>query len=323
MTATIKPPDSRGGPRNRALRFSSLESLGFSDSPHTWSDSPHVNLEPQQQVVVSKPDPFAGWEPTGEVDRLNGRSFRWTILLVVMIMGGAAGLFGWWLYQQPASVAEAASKTVVAQAETLDAALPALEKSNTALVTADQTIDTAGLAEVDAAARTLFTSSGELPSSEMDTRSAAASAASSALDAVRLVSDGRAYRMAVAPLLVAPELETDPAIIELDEAARSFGEWQLFFDDVRGALPDNVFPDVTFQLDVVSADLPSILTDYVDALREDDGSAANAVLIALANRLQEVEASLDTAIEDLQERVNARIDEADSSLAQLLTTAIP
>jgi hypothetical protein len=230
----------------------------------------------------------------------------------------AAGIVGFWIYQQPERQAEASAAEVVDEAAGLREALPALTAFNATLGDAAATSGPDDLFQVDNAARALFDVSADLDREQAESRSAAAAASGAALDGIRLAGDTQAYQNAVIPRLALPHLETDPALIELDEAARNFGEWQLAYDEVRTALPDGVLADVTEQLDVISADLATFLTRYLDALRADDQSAAEAVLAELTERLDEVSAQLAQSIEGISERITGRIAEANAGLDELL-----
>lgn len=315
MTATIKPPDREVKSRPRSIRFVAMESLGFSNPSSVWSDTP--STEAPEAASSTEPDTLADWQPQDFGGRLDGANFRWSLLVVFLIFLAAAAAVGYWLYQRPNVQAEASVAAVTEDAEVLSRALIDLEVFNSALI-GDEDADTAQLFGADTAARELFQTSGELPSSESNTRSLAAAAASATLDGVRLAGDGQSYRLAVGPILATPDLETDPNVIELDEAARTFGEWQLRFDEVRTALPDGVLPDVTEQLDVLSGDLTMVLREYVDALREDEGLAAEAVVASLSARLQGIAEELAVAVEETSARVGERIAEARSALGSLL-----
>jgi hypothetical protein len=306
-----------------------MECLGFSDAASTWSDSPVpfvMTVAPQSTPTGTgrhvapppEPDPIAAWQPAEFGNRLAGSNIRWgAIVALVVLVATAAGL-GYWLNQRATANASANSIAVETSATALDDALPALEVFNSGLVDSSETDDTVGLNTVDGAARDLFTASGAVPDSERATRSAAAAATSAALDGVRLAGDAHAYRSAVSPILVAPELETDPALIELDQAARDFGVWQLGFDQVRNALPEGVLPDVTQRLDALSADLTAILGDYMDALAADDGAAAAAVLSGLAEQIGEIDDAMTAALFDVQDRVETRVAETRAALDDIL-----
>lgn len=243
---------------------------------------------------------------------------RWGLLtLIVVVVLGVAGI-GYWLYQRPASLQEASAAELHMSAEALETALPTLEEFNTDLLTADPATGTASLFDVESQARALFEASGGLATSQSELRRAASDAAGSALDGVRLATETHSYRVAVLPILDHPDLVTDRSLIELDEAARSFGAWQLSFDNVRAALPESILSDVTRRLDMLSANLSSFLTSYVDALREEDSAAARAVVSDLSTRLDEIRESLDESVEGIQTRVSLRIEEARHALHRLL-----
>jgi hypothetical protein len=314
MTATIKPPDREV--KSRPIRFSAMESLGFSNPSSVWTDAP--SIDDDVAVAASpEPDTVADWQPGDFEDQLTGRDLRWGLLLTSVLILLGIGAAGFWLYQRPSAEAAASTRAVLQSAEQLESSLGGLETFNADLTNTDEESDTSLLFVADAAARALFEVSGDLPASESDRRSSAAAASSATLDGVRLAEDAYAYRLAVYSMLVAPELETDHNLIELDEAARSFGDWQLRFDDVRTVLPDGVLPEVTEQLDVLSGDLTAMLGDYVAALRVDDSGAATTVLNTLSTRLQDVRDELEAATVETQARVEQRLSETRAALGAL------
>jgi hypothetical protein len=324
MTATTKPPDNRTSPR-RPLRFSSLETLGFSDATTMWSDSPLKTREtadkPEEERRgrhEAEPDPLSDWHPEEIGGRLIGGNVRWSLVAVLVLVVAGAAALAYWLYQRPSAIEQASLATVTEQALALDASLSALEEFNAGLLQDADSPGTADLFALEGEARTLFSSSGALDGSATELRAAALRAASSTLDGVRLADAAHSYRAAVRPILVAPRLETDPELIALDEAARQFGAWQLSFDQVRSALPDEVLPDVTRQLDILAGDLSSIMGRYVDALREDDENGANGALLELSSRISQIHNVMNDAIGDVHERVSGRVAEARESLDRLL-----
>jgi len=107
-------------------------------------------------------------------------------------------------------------------------------------------------------------------------------------------------------------------MIELDEAARDFGDWQLRFEDIRTALPEQTMTATTQQLDILSGDLAGILTRYMDALREDDQDAAIGVLDELAGRLDVVQEEMVASLEEIQSRVAERTAETEAALSVVL-----
>ncbi len=312
MTATVKPPE--GASRRHTLRFSSLESLGFSDAAHTWSDTPVVRDTPSRGRHETT---LADLEPVEFGHDLDRSNVRWGLITLVALVIGSLGVFGYWLYQRPAVVEQAAVTEVVSAAHDLEAAIPTLLAANTELSDDGTLPDGPALAAAESEARALFELSGTV--NDFETRVAASDAAGAALDALRLIRETSSYQAALVPSLAAPPLETDPEAIELDQAARSFGEWQLSFTSMRSALPDNVLPRVTQELEVIAADLNRILSDYVDALREDDQEAATLTLSNLDTRLTAVGETMSQSIVDIQNRVELQIATATAALERILT----
>lgn len=309
MTATIRPPDV--DQNDEPIRMSWMESLGFSQSTSVWSDRPLVI--PQHETVIH--DTVADWVPKDVEVQLTKRRTRWGLLLSLLVTAGLLTYAGLWFYQRPAAQAEQATASVAAQATQLAAALPAANAANDTLV--GGVVDTDALVDVDEAARALFNASSDL-NGQPEARSSAATAASMALDGVRLVGDANAYTVAVRPILQTPVLETDPDLIALDEAARSFGEWQLEFDSVRSALPDSVLADITLQLDVLSGNLTSIMESYVDGLREDSQQAAQVALTNLGALLDQISAGLDIELTNVQTRAGERFTNSKEALDSLV-----
>lgn len=297
-----------------------MESLGFSDITSTWSDGPlPVPVHPTvaEPATDSNPSELADWRPTDIGDRLGGGDVRWSVLIVIaIVVAGLVGL-GLWLHQRPQAEAAAATAIVDVEADALLQAIPALEQLNDALITGSPDLADIDITDVDLAARRLFEAGGALPQDEAQTRYLATGAAGSALDGLRLASDARAYVLVISPILVQPDLETDPSVIALDEAARAFGVWQLGFDDVRTALSDEVMPEVTERLDVLSGDLADMLSDYLDALQGDDAAAVRVVLADLGTRLSDMGSMLASSTEEIHARVADRVAETRDTLASL------
>lgn len=293
-----------------------MEILGFSDSASTWSDTP-VEAPPVTPRRGRHEATVADLRPEEFGSRLTGSNIRWGVTaLVALTLAGLAWL-GYWLYQRPIVLQEESLAAVSARAEELQETLPALQRFNEDLLAAEPTVAASSLTAVEASARSLFEASGGLGAGQDGIRAAASQASSSTLDAIRLVGEARSYRAAVAPLLETPALQTDPELVALDEAARRFGDWQLGFDAMRGALPDGVLPEVTDQLDALSGDLATVMGDYVDALRTDNAIAAESVLADLGLELGAIGDELDGAIAEIQTRVDARISQASDALGQI------
>ena len=317
MTATIKPPEKER-PERRSLRFSSMEVLGFADSESTWSDSAPVSSVPKTARRGRHEATVADLRPEDPGDRLIGGNVRWGLVAMILLLIGGGTAAGLWLYQQPAAQEAASVATVTSEASELATSLPTLEQFNSDLTAAEPTAGASALSGLEATARSLFAASADLGSGQTGMRAAASQASGSTLDAIRLATEARSYRAAVLPMLTPPELETDPELIELDEAARQFGDWQLGFDNVRTALPENILSDVTQQLDILSGDLSTLLGRYVDALREDDPAAVERVMSDLSERLAAVDQLLVSELQAIQARIETRIDEARQALDRIL-----
>lgn len=334
MTATIRPPDPRQArrqpQRRKRVRFSSMEALGFIDAPtsvtNTWTTAPASTVAPKADP---QPRPrkrgahertLADVEPYDTTEYLIRKNFRWGLAVVMTLLVGTLIAAGIWLWQRPAALAETAVAEVTSAASALEPELAALADVNATI--AEPEIDPAAVTSqanaVDNQARALFNAAGTLPDGSAEIRANAADAATAALDASRTIADAVAYRSAVINILVAPALETDPELIPLDEAVRSFGTWRLAFDQVRAALPTGTMSRVTSSLEVVSGDLESIQNRYIDALREDDAAAATTALSELTAQLSATEQLLWSSLEEAQSRADELITESTTSLSAIL-----
>jgi len=318
MTATIKPPEKDRSER-RGLRFSAMEVLGFAYSESTWSDSAPASIAPETVRRGRHEATVADLRPEDPGDRLTGGNVRWGLVATILVLVAGAAAAGVWLYQRPAAQEAASVATLTSEASQLESALPTLDEFSSDLIAAEPAANAAALSGIEATARSLFAASADLGSSQTEMRTAASQASGSTLDAIRLATEARSYRSAVVPILTPPELESDPELIGLDEAARQFGDFQLGFDNVRTALPESILSNVTQQLDVLSGELSTFLSRYVDALREDDQAAVEVVIADLSGRLETVEELLDSELREIQARVETRMDEARRALDRILT----
>ncbi len=320
MTATINGPGVSG---RQPLRLASMEILGFLDDP--WNTATWTSAQPQFVAPVASAngatpavDPITNWVPTEMGSRLYRGRIRWGVLTALIILASTLGLFAYWLYQRPAAMVAEAVSSVEEVAGQLQSELQTIAAATATLEAPDPRTPLPEMLALDAAARALFEASASLPASETTSRAAAVNAAGDALDVTSVMGDAFAYRAAVIPVLVAPDLETDPALIALDEAAQAFAVWQTQFDAVRAALPAGGLSSVTSQLDAVSSDLDSIRVKYLDSLREDDRWGAIVALRRLDERLSEAEGALFQALGAIRVRVDERITSALGAVEALL-----
>lgn len=302
-----------------------MESLGFIEEDLTrvssWQTPPTVSPGSESTPSqVAKVDPFDDWSPT-EVGRglLTGR-VRWTVLVgVVMMCAGIAGVAAW-IYQRPAELARDALVELETTAGALQPAVLALHAANDHLLSPlDRTSShTQSLLEVDKRARALYEASASLTAAQSSDRVLAADAASAALEASATLRDGLGYRAGIVPILAMPELQTDPQLIELDEAALAFGEWQAQFDAVLTALPEQILAPLTAELASISGTLESSRMLYLDALRNDDPDAAQAVLDTLQGRLSAAETLLEEELVGVHARVALRIEASLAAIDSLV-----
>jgi hypothetical protein len=292
-----------------------MELLGFLDNPGTAttrapSSRPDADVTAGRHLPPGDKARIADRAPTELGSELLKGNFRWSALVALILIGAGIAALGAWVTQRPVADRALALAGVQAGAAELRPAVAGMNELNESLSAPEVAIGSVNeaLSAVDDLARELFTASAVLPQSEATHRARATAASGDALDATKLLREAYAYRAAVLPVLAAPTLETDPELIEIDEAVRQFGAWQARFDEIRTALPTEVMERVTDELDSVSAQLDTMLSDYVDALRSDDAAAAADVLAGLERRLAATETALFTALGDTQTRVQRHID---------------
>ena len=178
MTSTTRA--TKRFSRRGLLRLSSMESLGFLDSPNTIAaksvpttstsvQPAPLDTVPAAQTVAStsvpavEHDPFANWTPTEVGGRLDSGNVRWGFLTgLLMIAAGLVGV-GYWIYQQPAAAAAAAGEELVAVVDSLEPHLGALASLNASLTLPAIEPGTSTLSAARSAARNVFDTSGHAP----------------------------------------------------------------------------------------------------------------------------------------------------------------
>ena len=86
------------------MRFSSLESLGFSDAASVWSDSATQEpSSPKGRHLASPRDPetVADWRPEDFTKELNGSDVRWSVLVILMVVVAGLAVADTWLPSWP------------------------------------------------------------------------------------------------------------------------------------------------------------------------------------------------------------------------------
>ncbi|MGH8870544.1 MAG: hypothetical protein ACRDWS_01025 [Acidimicrobiia bacterium] len=350
MTATSHPKRS-------FMRLASMESLGFFDAPGRVWTTPSIASTPEtaasfdpsqttELVVLPTGRHSRHARPTGELVRdmwdstelhapslvdwaphgfgtkhLGRRRFRWPMLLLLIVTTLALAGAALWLYKEPGNAATMAMGQVRAEAEALSIAIdqvspliPGLDSER--LPEANQ--DASVYLEMGERAKAMFAASADLPTDDSADRSAAAAAAGLAIDASHQLIDATAYRTALEPALTLPLLETDSNLTDLTTATQAFTEWRAGLESVRAALPTGVAAQASAALEELSAGLEATQTDYLDALRTDNRTAAVEALGALRAELQTVRQAMLTDIGEISTEVSGLIDEARAGLARLL-----
>ena len=323
----------------RFARFPSMESLGFSDAPTETTVTYAATGPLAVSVLTTRPTAPSGdmvqdlwdsteldapsmldWKPSSPDRKHLRRRFRRSRIFLVLIIAVAVGSGAFWLYQRPGAAAQASVAAVADQATELSAALDGVSAVGAQLTAPDIALNLSStdLFDVDNAARGLFDASGDLPGSETAARSLAADAASLSFEVSRHLRDGLAYRGALEPLLLAPSLETDPALVDLAGAALEFSEWRAHFDNVRAALPDGVAGTVSLSLEEFSSSLETRQGAYLDALRNLNQQAAETAVQALETDLGSIRELMMASMTDLAGEVDSELDTARDLIGRLL-----
>jgi len=323
----------------RFARFPSMESLGFSDAPTETTVTDVATGRMTPSVLTTRHTAPTGvlvqdlwdsteldapsmldWKPAALDRKHLRRRYRRSRILLVLITATALGSGAFWLYQRPGAAAEASVAQVADQATELSAALDGVSAIGDQLSAPEIAINLTAtdLFDVDNAARGLFDASGDLPGSEAATRSLAADAASISFDVSRQLRDGLACRGALEPILLAPALETDPALTDLATAALEFSDWRSHFDSIRSALPTGVAATVTTALEEFSSSLEGRQGSYLDAIRTNDPRAAEAALLELQTDLGAIRELMMTTMTGLAGAVDSELEEARDLIGRLL-----
>jgi len=350
MTATSHP-------KRVFMRLSSMESLGFFDSPsRSWTTPTPESVA--QPALVSDESEATGLitlpvgkhsrhaEPTGELvqdiwdstelnapsladwapqafaeKHLRPRRFRWPMvaLLIVLALSVAAG--AWWLYREPGKSAASALDQVRVDAEdlsvTIGQVLPLVDDLDAERLP-EVNRDASVYFAMGEQARAMFAASADLPAADDTDRTAAVDAAGLIIDASRRLMDATAYRTALEPALTLPLLETDPELTDLATATEAFTEWRVGFESMVASLQIGVADRTSAALDLIGSDLEAVQIGYLDALRTGNRTMAVEVLGNLRADLLEVRQAMLADITDLSASVSDQIGNAMEKLDRLL-----
>lgn len=338
MTAT------RTRARRRRMTLSSMESLGFIDTPALVSSTPRRPQPPPpvaetrlvrrgrhlaptgdpvrdlwDTTVLDSPS-LERWTPASEgVTRLTGRDFRWTLLaLTGAVLLIALGL-GYWLYDSSAGTEDGIGLELRGQASALDQGLDELRRVAMALPQAADPSEPAyeALSSVDQAARALFDELSELPPGH-PARSDAAASVELALEAVRSIRETSVFSTALGPVLIAPDFETDPTLIDITTATEDVLGWRAGLEAVVDSLPSGTDGAAITWLQSMDQGLNRFQQDYLDALADRDAAAAMSAVAALEGFLEDTRSRLVLEVSQRTGEVVALIERASALLSPLL-----
>lgn len=324
----------------RAVRYSMMESLGFTETPIVTYSSPklptpgpprtarnvatspstrHGSVEEIWNTTELEADSMVDWSPIAVEKRLNKR-VRFPLVAIWVFIIGVIGVGGVWLWQNADRNSETAFVEVQdagsALGETLEPLAAAAALIDPANGPVPETVLPA-IADTDRTSRALFSAAAELSGTQAGSRSVATDAATLALDATRTLSNLSAYVGAVTPILTAPTLITEPELIDLQTAVAEFGSWRSTFGMVLANLPEGVMPELTAELNAIRDDLEEMQGAYVDGLREDDGVAALAAVRAVEGRLATAWGILLVEVEAAKTSINGQIDSTRQAVRSL------
>ncbi len=324
----------------KAVRYSMMESLGFTETPITTYSTPRVATpEPPRAARHLAPSPstrngtveeiwntteldagsMADWAPIDVEKRLN-KKVRLPLVAIWILIVGVIGVGGVWLWQNSDRSSETAIAGVQQAGTDLAVALDPLAAATASIDPGagpvPETVIPA-IAEADTTSRALFTAAADLSGTQAGSRSAATEAATLALDATRTLSNVSAYIGAVTPILTAPALITEPELIDLQTAVAEFGTWRSTFGMVLSNLPEGVMPELTAELNEIRSELEGMQGAYVDGLREDDRIAALDAVRAVEGRLATAWGILLVEVETAKTSITAQIDSARQAVLSL------
>ncbi|MEX1038901.1 MAG: hypothetical protein WDZ96_08615 [Acidimicrobiia bacterium] len=321
----------------RRVRYSMMESLGFTETPSVSYSAPPVVARSAPSHLVSangttartveeiwnttelEADSMADWKPI-DVERKLNKKVRLPLIAIWIVIVGVIGTGGVWLWQNSDRSAGTAIAEVQEAGQTLSSTLDPLIAAVDSIDPANGPIPDTILpaaTNTDTASRALFSAAAELTGTQATSRSVATDAATQALDATKSLTNMGAYVGAVTPILTAPTLITEPELIGLQTAVSDFGTWRAQFGMVLSNLPEGVLPEVTVELNAIRGDLEAIQGAYVDGLRVDDRIAALDAVRTLEGRLASAWSLLLTGTESAKTAIVEQVESAREALRSL------
>lgn len=302
-----------------------MEVLGFTETPATVYDARLTWVETEASVAVPPAlepaeDFISSWLPSEVGAAFLGKRIRWgmvgSLALIVLLVGAAA----LWVYQRPAAEMAQARQEVTEAIASIQPGLSRLREANSTLDAA--TLDGAGASAaslaVDSGVRRVFEAAGGLGDTDADARTRLIAVSGEVAEAMRRFSDAVAVRSAVIPALTPPDLLTDPGMVQLEDAAAAFADWQARYESLREALPEATFREVAEAMAALSANLTAHQRLYLDSLAEGDEATATGVVERIGTDLAAIEGLLMSALSATREQVDTAMASAEREFGQIL-----
>ncbi len=335
MTATTKSPRRR---RRASADSPLMDTLGFSDSTTSWSDRPPAPTPvrtfarpapvrptpPPREVKRGRherpeselPAPPKDWDTTEVQARFTGGDFRWVrFLAIVLIIGGlASGVY--WFYLNSAQQPGEARADVIAQASLLTTGVQSMAEAVNEMPAIG---DSTSLGTIEQQARDLFTASGALDTTDTALSSSAGSITNNVLSSTSLLQHTWALQRAVGALTIEPPVETEPALIELDEAISGFGIWADTLSSTTLSVAHPELQPVADAWASFTETLDQRLVDYSDAMRDDDEVGVRSVIAGINGDLRRLDQTLNEAVMDVAEMLRETLARTAADLESMLS----
>lgn len=325
-------------------RLPGMELLGFYDEPYQVRaefSRPSISSQPRIAPIVKALVPQLHtsrvtnlWETTeldeGTLDwwkphviarrKLGGSRVRMlsviaSLLAAIMVLG-----LTWYLVQRPSQIAEESLGSLRIEASTLVETMPAL-RTLALTVGEENAPDLAAASDItltaESAARSVFTSAGDIGASEA-VRDAAVGGASGVLDATSRINRLVAFRLTAEDALIAPDLPPAPGIEDLSQVTEDIAAWRSQVEASLDGLPPTALESTREQIDSWVAAFDTWQVGYLDAVREGDTNLARSLRSSQEEQIASLRRRLREDLSTAGQEIAREIDDASELLAALL-----
>lgn len=242
------------------------------------------NLSPDEDI--------ADWAPSEMDDNLVSNEIRVRKVVALSVVALMVVVTGWRVLTWDSARAAEAIIAVETASERLAATVGLVTPTITDISdgsVADPLGASTTLAELDTAARDLFTAAGDLPvdAEAAPVREAAVAQASDALELKARLAEAVAYGSAVELLTRPIDLPTETDIDGLAEVTERLATWTGDFTSGVGTLPSNELTDTHLAaLTALAGSLPDWQSSYLDSLRARDPERASTHVAQLEDQIR-------------------------------------